>query len=125
MAQSALLVPEIRRHAGCTPFPVRSGEATMLHDFLVALFAIAAGFTASGIIANTYRLLATKPENAAARMGYLAVMVVAGPSVLFENATKAWRASECSSGAFWIAAAVCGYWSLALGLVILGVAVSI
>ena len=97
----------------------------MYHDVMVALFALAAGFTASGIFANIYRLVASKPETTIARMGYIAVMVVAGPSVLFENAAKAWRESSCSSMAFWLAAAIAGYWSLAIGLIILACGVSV
>ncbi|MBI3678376.1 MAG: hypothetical protein HY243_17335 [Proteobacteria bacterium] len=96
----------------------------MYHDVMVALFALAAGFTASGIFANLYRLVASKPETTIARMGYIAVMVVAGPSVLFENAAKAWRESSCSGMAFWLAAAIAGYWSLAIGLIILACGVS-
>lgn len=97
----------------------------MYHDTMVALFALTAGFTASGILANTYRLVASKPESTVARVGYIAVMVVAGPSVLFENAAKAWRESSCSGLAFWLAAAIAGYWSLAIGLLILACGVSI
>lgn len=97
----------------------------MLHDALVALFAMTAGFTASGIVANLYRLLVKKAEGFAARIGYVAVMVVAGPSVLFENAARSWRTKACSGVAFWLAAAVCGYWSLALGLFVLELALSI
>jgi len=46
-------------------------------------------------------------------------MVVAGPSVLFDNATKSFRAKACPGWAFWLAAAVAGYWSFALGLFVL------
>lgn len=97
----------------------------MYHDAMVALFALTAGFTASGILANSYRLIADKPQTTVARIGYIAVMVVAGPSVLFENAAKAWRESSCSGTAFWLAAAIAGYWSLAIGLLILALGVSI
>ncbi len=85
--------------------------------FLVA-FATLAGFTASGILANLYRLLATKPETAAGRVGYIAVMVVAGPNVLFQNAATSFRAKDCSSFAFWLAATISAYWSFALGIFI-------
>ena len=85
----------------------------------VVLFAMAAGFTASGIVANVYRLLGRKPESLSARMGYLAVMTVAGPSVLFDNAARSWRKKNCSAIAFWLAAAIAGYWSFALGLIVI------
>ena len=50
------------------------------------------------------------------RAAYVAVMIFAGPNVLFENAARAWREKSCSARAFWLAAAICGYWSLAIGL---------
>ena len=95
-----------------------------MHQLTVVLFSIAAGLTASGIVANLYRLFGHKPETMNARIGYLAVMAVAGPSVLFDNAARAWRKKACSAVAFWLAAAIAGYWSLALGLIILTIAVA-
>ena len=97
----------------------------MVHDAVVALFCVAVGLTASGIAANIYRLFGHKPEKLSARVGYLAVMVVAGPSVLFENAARSRRKKDCSAIAFWLAAAIAGYWSLALGLFVLSVAIAI
>ena len=96
----------------------------MVRDLLVVLFAITAGFTASGIVANIYRLLARKPENPLEKTAYIAVMVVAGPNVLFENAATSVRAKSCSKVAFFLAAAVTAYWSFALGLFILNVAIA-
>lgn len=91
----------------------------MLHGILIILFAIAFGFTASGITANLYRLIAGKPESMAAKIVYAGVMVLAGPNVLFENAANKFRAKKCSSLAFWLAAAVAGYWSFGVGLLVL------
>jgi hypothetical protein len=96
----------------------------MVRDLLVVLFAMAAGFTASGLVANTYRLLAKKPENPFEKTAYIAVMVVAGPNVLFENAATSVRAKSCSRVAFFLAAAVTAYWSFAIGLFILDLAIS-
>lgn len=96
----------------------------MLHNFITVLFALAAGLTASGIVANIYRLFGKKPETLSARAGYLAVMAIAGPSVLFDNAARAWRKKSCSAIAFWLAAAIAGYWSFALGLFVLSVALA-
>ena len=93
----------------------------MLHGILVILFAIAIGFTASGISANLYRLVANKPETMRGKIIYAGVMVLAGPSVLFENAATSFRAKKCSGLAFWLAAAVAGYWSFALGLFVLNI----
>jgi len=97
----------------------------MLHNAMVALFALASGFTASGIVANLYRLLVKKTESWASKAGYFAVMTVAGPSVLFDNAARTWRKKGCSATAFWLAAAVSSYWSFALGLFVLQLALSI
>lgn len=88
-------------------------------DLMVIVFSTLAGFAASGILANLYRLIARKPETTAGRIGYVAVMVVAGPNVLFENAAASFRARDCSRFAFWLAAAISGYWSFALGMFIL------
>ncbi|MEJ0044378.1 MAG: hypothetical protein WDM81_20090 [Rhizomicrobium sp.] len=82
-------------------------------------FATLAGFTASGILANAYRMVAKKPETLGGRLGYVAVMVVAGPNVLFENAAKSFRTKDCSSFAFWLAASISAYWSFALGMIVI------
>ena len=97
----------------------------MLHQFVVALFSVTIGLTASGIVANIYRLLGNTPETLSARVGYVAVMVVAGPSVLFDNATRSWRKKDCSAVAFWLATALAAYWSLALGLLVLSVVIAL
>jgi hypothetical protein len=95
----------------------------MLHELLVALFITTAGLTASGIVANLYRLAAGKTDPT--RALYLAVMVVAGPSVLLDNAAKARRKKECSHIAFWLAAALTLYWSLAIGLFVVSLALAL
>ena len=97
----------------------------MFHDIAVLLFAITAGFTASGIVANLYRLLSGERKDALNRTVYYASLAIAGPSVLFENAAQEWRQKKCSWMTFWLAAAVAGYWSLALGLFIIQVALAI
>lgn len=96
-----------------------------MHDLVVALFALAGGFTASGIIANFYRLVATDTGSSLGRAAYVAVMIFAGPNVLFENAAKAWREKSCSAVTFWVAAAVSGYWSLAIGLLVIQLGVAL
>lgn len=96
-----------------------------MHDVLVALFAMAAGFTASGITASLYRLLAKESVSSLGRAVYIAVMIFAGPTVLFENAAKAWREKSCSGVAFWLAAALSGYWSLALGLLVIQIGIAL
>jgi len=94
-------------------------------DIALVAFATLAGFTASGILANIYRLVAHKPETLSGRIGYVAVMVVAGPNVLFLNAANSFRAKDCSTFAFWLAALISAYWSFALGLFIVEIGMSV
>jgi len=94
-------------------------------DIALVVFSTLAGFTASGILANIYRLLARKPESTGGRIGYVAVMVVAGPNVLLQNAATSFRAKDCSTFAFWLATAISAYWSFALGLFIVQIGLAI
>lgn len=98
----------------------------MFRDLYVVLFTITAGFTASGIVSNLYRLaVKERTDTSLARVSYVLVMVVAGPTVLFNTAAKSWRGKSCSGVAFWLAAAIAGYWSLAIGLLVLQVALAL
>jgi len=94
------------------------GGATV-RNALELLFAVAGGLTLSGIAANCYRIVARKPVSRAENLVYFAVMSVAGPSVLFNNATRSFRGKACSTAAYIFAVAVAGYWSFALGLMVL------
>ena len=103
--------------------PGNNRGTRMMHELMVALFVTTAGLTASGIIAKLYRLLVGKTEPT--RVLYLAVMVVAGPSVLFDNAARSRRKKECSNIAFFLAAALAFYWSLAIGLFVVALALTL
>jgi hypothetical protein len=83
------------------------------------LFSLAAGLTLSGIAANLYRLLARKPESRREQILYFAVMALAGPSVLLHNATNSFRGKACSGAAYLFAMTLTGYWSFALGVIVL------
>lgn len=96
-----------------------------MRQLLILLFALAGGLTLSGIAANLYRILARKPASRPETILYFAVMAVAGPSVLFNNATKSFRSHACSPAAYLFAAMVAGYWSFALGLLILSFCVKL
>ncbi|MGH6829147.1 MAG: DUF6949 family protein [Rhizomicrobium sp.] len=96
--------------------------AHFLREMVVFLFAVTGGLTLSAISANTYRLAATRPRQRAGRLVHYAVMAVAGPSVLFENATRDYRKEACSDFAYLIAVVVVGYWSFLLGMGILSLA---
>ena len=90
-----------------------------MRDIVILLFALSGGLTLSGIAANAYRLLAHKPAGPGGKVVYYAVMAVAGPSVLVDNATKSFRARDCSVSAYAFALILAAYWSFAIGLVIL------
>lgn len=94
-------------------------------DLLVALFMATVGLTVSGIVANIYRLAVGQAQPARNKALYLAVMVVAGPSVLFDNAARARHKKDCSRFAFWLAAAVTAYWCLVIGLFVVELAVAV
>lgn len=96
-----------------------------MHNFTVFLFAIAAGVTASGLTANIYRLLGGEPTTRLATFVHYAVMIVAGPVVLFANSTRSFRQKECSRVAYALALAFGGYWAFAMGVLILSLAVSL
>ena len=93
----------------------------MVRGLLVMLFATTAGLTLSGITANLYRLLARKPEGAPAHAMHIAVMILAGPSVLIENSTASLRSRDCTKLAYGLAILIAAYWSFTLGLFILSV----
>ena len=116
----------IARHTACIGKGSRRAWGNNLYkDILLVGFATLAGFTASGIFANLYRLLADRPETTGGRIGYIAVMVVAGPNVLFANAATSFRAKSCSSFAFWLATAISAYWSFALGLLLIQIGLAV
>lgn len=87
-----------------------------MRHFTVMLFALAGGLTLSSIVANFYRLVARKPRTRISTWIYYGVMLLAGPSVLFENSTRSFRRKECSRSAYAFAVSLAGYWSLMLGL---------
>jgi hypothetical protein len=97
----------------------------MTKYLLLLLFAVTAGLTLSGIVANIYRILARKPQTPPETALYYVVMVVAGPSVLFENATRSFRTKDCSGLAYGLAVAITGYWCFALGLLVLSLCLGI
>jgi hypothetical protein len=97
----------------------------LTRDVVVVIFATTSGFTASGILANLYRLAVSKPESATAKVAYYAVIAVAGPNMLIEKAAQSLRNKACSKVAFWLAAAAAGYWSFALGLFVLNLSLAL
>lgn len=100
-------------------------ESHFLRDITVMMFAVTAGLTLSGIIANIYRLFARKPRGNGETILYYGVMVFAGASVLLENATRTYRKKDCSAPAYGFAVAIVGYWCFIMGLGVLSVALAI
>jgi hypothetical protein len=96
-----------------------------MHEFLVFLFAIAAGMTASGLVANIYRLVAREPKTRLGTVIHCAVMVIAGPVMLVGNSTKSLRAKQCSKAAYALALALSGYWSFAMGVLVLSLVLAL
>ena len=96
-----------------------------MHGFVLLLFAVTAGFTASGIAANLYRLSGAKPGDRNAWFLRMAIMTVAGPSVIFESAIKGFVAKEWKPATFCLVIGAVAYWSLALGLFVLQLATAI
>jgi hypothetical protein len=100
-------------------------EGHIVRDTMVLLFAVTAGLTLSGIIANIYRILARKPQSRGETALYYGVMVLAGASVLLENATRTYRKKDCSAPAYGFAVAIVGYWSFVLGIGVLTLALAV
>jgi len=93
-----------------------------MRGLILLLFAVAGGLALSGIVANLYRLLARKPKGRPEKLFYMGVMLLAGPSVLIDNATRSFRRKDCSGAAYAFAVGVTAYWSWVLGqgLILLG-----
>jgi len=96
-----------------------------MHALWLLIFTIAVGFTASGIIANLYRVCGWNTDSFTGRAVRAAVLVVAGPSVLFATAMRGRLAKTWHPISFWLAVAAIFYWSLVLGLIVLEAAVAL
>jgi len=94
-----------------------------MHPLFVAFLAVAAGFTASGIVASLYRIVARSPQSDREKMVRQIVLVVAGPTVFFNAATRMLMTKELSPLLFSFAVMALSYWSFALGLLILNIVI--
>jgi hypothetical protein len=97
--------------------------AAPMHGLMLVMFCITAGFTASAIVANLYRISGLRPASSSTRALHTAVLVLAGPSVLFESAMRGFLAKTWTPIGFWLAAAVTAYWSLFVGLLVVDIAI--
>ena len=82
------------------------------------LIVLTAGFTASAIIANVYRIVAFEPETTVGHFLRVVVLMFSGPSEMFESAIDARVSGRWSAMGFWLAIAGICHWSLVLGLTV-------
>lgn len=88
----------------------------MLHQFILMLFAFAGGLTLSGLVVNSYRVVATASteENP---FFYYPVIAFAGASILMENVLRSRKSEQVGVS---VVAAMCSFfWSSMLGLLLL------
>ena len=97
----------------------------MFHDSAVLLFAITVGLTTSGIATSVYGLICGDKKDKFGRTVYLGSMVITGPLVLFERAAQARRDKSWSGVGVFLATLVAGYWSFAIGLFVLEIALAL
>ena len=96
-----------------------------MHELTLVLFSITAGFTASAIAANLYRVSGARADTDVGHTIRLIVMAIAGPSVIFEAAMEGYLSKKWSATSFGLATAGVCYWSLVLGLLIIEIAISL
>ena len=96
-----------------------------MKDLWLILFSVGAGFTLSGIVASVYRLASLDETTPRGKIVRVAVMVLAGPAMIFESAMKGFLAKKWPPVFFWLAVAGVTYWSLALGLFVIDLAIHI
>jgi hypothetical protein len=96
-----------------------------MQDMWLIIFAVAAGFTASGIVAAIYKIAGMDPRTTPGKVAKMAIMVIAGPALFFETAMKGFVDRRWPPVFFWLAAAGIAYWSLAIGLFFIQVFLSL
>lgn len=95
-----------------------------MNSLVLFLFATTAGFTASGIVATIYRIAGFDGDDTRHKVVRAIIMIVAGPTVLFETAMRGYVTKKWTPVFFWAATALVAYWSLALGLLVLEIALT-
>lgn len=92
-----------------------------MHGLGLVVFAIAAGFTTSGVVASLYNCSGLSSETHGGKVVATAVLVLAGPSVIFLMAMNGLRSKEWKPVVGWLVVAGLTSWSLAIGLLILNI----
>ncbi len=90
-----------------------------MHSFWIIFFAVAAGYTVSGIAASLYRLSGFKEDGKNGKLIRQIVLVIAGPTVLFGTVLRGYAKKEWSLVFFALAVMALSYWSFAIGLFVL------
>ena len=93
-----------------------------MESFSYTLILLTAGFTASAIAANLYRISGFVPETTPGHFIRVVVLMFAGPSEIFESAIHGRVARELSALPFWLSISAVSYWSLILGFVVIQMA---
>ena len=100
-----------------------------MHEFIVFLMVLAAGYVASGVIMSFYLLVTGKSEYAPQpktdfqRVATVGLTVFTGPSLLATNALKADQSQP--KGYAWIMFGITLFWSYLLGLFVVTIALSL
>lgn len=89
-----------------------------MHSLVIFLLVLTSGFTASAIAANLYRISGFVPETTSGHFVRVCVLMLAGPSEMFETAVTAHISREWSPLRFWLTISAVCYWSSILGLVV-------
>ena len=90
-----------------------------MHPLATVLIVLTAGFTASAIVANVYRMVGAAPETTSGDFVRVLVLLFAGPSEIFEIAIDARLNGQWSATWFWLTISMVCYWSLVLGMIVL------
>lgn len=83
------------------------------------LILLAAGFTASAIAANLYRIADFSSETTFGHFVRVVALMFTGPSEIFESAIDARMSGRWGAIGFWLAISGVCYWSLILGLAVI------
>ena len=90
-----------------------------MNTFVFFLIALTAGFTASGIVANLYRIADFTAETTLGHFLRVVILMFSGPSEIFEWAVEARMSGRWTAVGFWLAISGVFYWSLVLGLAVI------
>lgn len=104
----------------------------MLLELYVAVFAIAAGFVAAGVLSSFYQLVTATParfefdtERLSAGLVQIVLLMFAGPAILMRNAIRARLIEHRHPGWLAASAAIAACWSLCSGVVVLQFALAL